>query len=168
MIDKINFSKIVKDHISTLKDYNLNRYSAGDFILFFFVPLALSGVLVYFNLALNNDIINVLVTSLSVFAALLFNLLLLIYDIIRKPENSNGNNGLKTEFLKQIYANISFCILISIITIILLIISFLNISQLKTVLNFLIYFFVSLFILTLFMILKRVHILLSKEFESNK
>lgn len=167
MIEKINISQIVKDHISTLKNYETGKYSFWDFVLFFFVPFLIGGVLVYFRFKLTKEIVNGLVTSLSIFAALLFNLLLLIYDIIRKTENSEGINGLKTTFLKQIYSNISFCILIAISTVILLLISFLNIeiALLHYILAFFVYYLVSLFILTLFMILKRVHILLSKESE---
>ncbi len=175
MIDKINTYGIVRDHVHTLKNYNTNKYSLVDFILFFVVPFIISGSLIYFNFKLTDSFINVLITSLSIFAALLFNLLLLIYDIIRKKDASVNNKKLKTEFLEQIYANISFCIFIAIIAIIFLIISSLtvtnsetislNAAKLRTVLALFIYSLLFMFILTLFMILKRVHILLSKEFQ---
>lgn len=169
MIEKIDISNIVKDHISTLKNYETDKYSLWDFVLFFFVPFLIGGGLVYFHFMLTKGIVNGLVTSLSIFAALLFNLLLLIYDIIQKTENSEGIKGLKTTFLRQIYTNISFCILVAISTVILLLISFLDIEidLFHCILAFFVYYLVSLFILTLFMILKRIHILLSKEFEND-
>ena len=165
MMDKINFFKIIQDHIHTLKDFDTKKYKLGDLILFFISPLVVGFLFIKFNFRLDDDIANVLVTSLSIFAALLFNLLLLIYNIILKPDNSESGANFKNKFLKEIFSNISFCILISIFTIMLLIISFLDIQKLETILTFLVYYFISLFILTLFMVLKRVHILLTKEFE---
>lgn len=166
MFDKINATKIVRDHVATLKSFDTDKYSSSDFLLFFFFPLLLSGILVYFKFILSKDFINILATSLSIFAALLLNLLLLIYDILRKSEKTDSNYKLKAKFLKQIYANISFCILISIVTIVFLIIASLNIKQLESILAFGIYSLVFIFVLTLFMVLKRVHILLSKEVSS--
>lgn len=177
MIEKINISKIVIDHISTFKDYSTGKYNFADFFLFFLFPFLIAGILTYFNVVLSENIVNVLVTSLSIFAALLFNLLLLIYDIIQKPDDTNNIRKLKKNFLKEIYSNISFCILIAIITVILLLISFLNFDNqqiefiyqqsniFSCIITFFIYYFVMLFIFTLLMILKRVHVLLSKEFE---
>ena len=166
MFDKINVAKIVRDHVATLKSFETDKYRSSDFILFFFFPLLLSGILVYFKFILGKDFINILATSLSIFAALLLNLLLLIYDILRKSDKTDINYKLKATFLKEIYANISFCILISILTIVFLIIASLDIKELESILAFVIYSLVFVFVLTLFMVLKRVHILLSKEVSS--
>lgn len=173
MIEKINTFKIIRDHIHTLKNYKTGKYSLWDFILFFCVPFLISIALIYFDLLLNKDIVNVLVASLSIFAALLFNLLLLTYDIIKK-NSSVEVNPLKVNFLKEIYANISFSVLVAISTVILLLVYFLILQNYCCFLimedyhitQFLmggIYFLVSLFILTLLMVLKRIHILLFKE-----
>jgi len=165
MFDKINVSKIVKDHISTLKDYRTNRYKIGDFILFFITPLFFAILFLYFKIQLIHNLISLFVTSLSIFAALLFNLLLLIYDIMQKSKNYNT---LKIKFLKEVYSNISFCILIAILAIIILIL--INVFNkcnvfIFLVFNFMGYYLITLFLLTLFMILKRIHVLLSKEVE---
>lgn len=175
MIDKINTSKIVEDHIHTLKNYNTNEYNLWDLFIFFAVPFIISIIFIFLHFKLTDGFINVLATSLSIFAALLFNLLLLIYDIIPKKEGLGDNGKLKSEFLKQIYANVSFCIFVAIITIIFLIVSSLVVNQfdpfpliryinLKSILALIVYYLLFVFIFTLFMILKRVHILLSKEF----
>ena len=191
-MNKINIFKIVKDHINTLKDYNTQKTSISDILIFFLVPLITSIVLVSFRLTLKTNLYYLLITSLSIFAALLFNLLLLMYDIVKNhkrnpssnsPQQSGQHKGgkvdLKLEFLKQIYTNISFEILVSVITVLLLVLdSAININQLATqggfaklfiylyiLLNFVIYFLLITFFLTLLMILKRFHILLNKEFE---
>lgn len=181
MLDKINIYQIIKDHIGTLKNYESKKYSIEDFIIFFLFPFIISATLIYIQSKLTEGFKNILIVSLSIFAALLFNLLILIYDIIKrgqpnnKEEKHNETQKLKIVFLKQIYTNISFCIFISILTIILLVFSSINITishifslsiiEIGKVLAFFIYAFTLLFILTLFMVLKRVHVLLSKEFQ---
>ncbi len=169
-MEKLNLIRIIRDHIQTLKNYNSGRYSFWDFVVFLLFPLVIAGCLTYFLCALNKDLINTLITSLSVFAALLFNLLLLIYDIVKKANPSDSFAELKTRFLREIYANISYSILISMLAIILLLVSSLNVSNhfFQTALTYLVYFLLGNFILTLFMILRRVHILLSTEFEKVK
>ena len=169
MFSKINVTEIVKDHLDTLRDYATGKIMIGDIIIFFIFPL-LAALFVVFILQflLTDAAANVLVTSLSVFSALLFNLLLLIYDIIRKEERHQKPKNKMPKFLKEIYSNISFSILIAVICIAILLLTFLDISNqyFNHFLSFTVYFLVSLFILTLFMILKRIHVLLKKEIDS--
>lgn len=166
-MEKLNLLRIVRDHVHTLKDYNSNKYSWSDFLLFLMLPLVIAAGATYCFHEIGKDLTNVLITSLSVFAGLLFNLLLLIYDIVKKANPGEPYGELKTRFLKEIYSNISFSILVAILTVILLLLLSLSISSryFQTPIMYLIYFLVVNFILTLFMILRRVHILLSKEFE---
>jgi len=164
----------------------------------FYITNFVSFTIIYFKVILSDQLVNVLVMSLSVFAGLLFNLLLLVYDIIGKP-NSN-KRPLRAILLKELSSNISFGILISVITIILLLVFSLvttsdvlthhniisdniNISSNNTSnaydftlldartipysLAFLIYYLVSVFILNLFMILKRFHIIIRNEFKKD-
>ncbi len=167
MFSKINVSSIVKDHISTLKDYKTKKYLILDFILFFGVPLIIA-VLVFIYLGkISDTAVIVLTTSLSIFAALLFNLLLLVYDSIRKEEKQSTTDKPRALLLRQLFNNISFGILVSVLAITLLIIYAQNLSFciLWQIISFLSYYLITLFILTLLMILKRAHILISGEFE---
>jgi hypothetical protein len=84
MIEKINVFRIFKDHITTLKKYDNAKISKRDITLFFVLPILISIILVYMRILLNDNGINILITSFSIFMALLFNLLLLIYDIVCK------------------------------------------------------------------------------------
>ena len=167
MFDKINIIKIVKDHISTLKDYRTDKYKIGDFFLFFGIPFLIVVILVFFNILLTSKLISLLITSLSIFAALLFNLLLLIYDVVQKAKNGSKNARIKIRFLKEVYSNISFCILIAVLSVaILILISiFNNITTLIYFFNWIAYYLIILFLLTLLMILKRIHVLLYREVE---
>lgn len=174
-MEKINPAKIIKDHILTLKNYDSGKYSYGDFFVFLLFPIGLAGGLAYFfPKSANNpteifdkNIVSILVTSLSIFAALLFNLLLLVYDLVKKANPTEKFAVLKTRFLKEIYSNVSYSIFIAMLAVIILLISLLgtSIRILQVTVAFLVYFLVANFILTLLMVLRRVHILLSKEFE---
>jgi len=171
-MSKLNVSSIITDHFATFKNFKTGKRKIGDYFVFLILPFVISIFFICFNILLTKELSNILITALSIFAALLFNLLLLTYDIINKNSHVNFTDTtlkqkkqLKHKFLKEIYANISFSILISIISVILLLGNyFLPCGLIYLLFNFFSYFFIILFLLTLFLILKRIHILLSKEF----
>jgi hypothetical protein len=172
MLAKINVADIVGDHFATLRNYDNEKRSIGDLTLFYFIPLGGAVALAVLKIDLHKDLVNLLVTALSVFAALLFNLLLLVYDVIKKSGDATDTEKLKRRYLKEIYTNISYSIFVSILSIIFLLASLLNFGAisnsccsfgLKTGLVITVFFLLMNFLLTLFMILKRIHILLSKE-----
>ena len=182
MFDKISIANIIKDHINTLKNNKTRKISYLDITLFFLLPLAISGFIVCVGISLNDALVNALITSLSIFSALLFNLLLLVYDISEKKSELPDTNDpvdnkrrIKTrELLREIYINISFSILVSIITVSTLLIYFLkasnciffsiNICSFEWLLALVIYYLIIQFALNLFMILKRIYVLLAKSF----
>jgi hypothetical protein len=169
VFSKINVWQIIVDHIDTLRDHATKRVTLGDVVLFFFVPVLIAALLLFpLGFTLDKSAANVLVTSLSIFSALLFNLLLLVYDIIRKEERSVQKKPLVAEFLRQIYANISFSILVAVFCVALLLLVFLDIELrwFYDVISFIVYGLVVQFLLTMFMVLKRVHVLLTKEIDS--
>jgi hypothetical protein len=100
MLNKINISMIIKDHLRTLEDFEMKRFSWADFSLFFIIPLIISAILVRSNILIDNNIITVLATAISIFAGFLFNLLLIILDMNKKQD---GVKRLKHRipFLKQ-------------------------------------------------------------------
>jgi di/tricarboxylate transporter len=172
MLAKINVADIIGDHFDTLRDYDTKGRNIGDITLFYVIPFIVAVVLAVLKIDLHKDLVNLLVTALSVFAALLFNLLLLVYDVIKKTGDATNLEKLKREYLKEIYTNISYSIFVSILSIIFLLTSLLNFgaiksfcctSEVRTTLMIAAFFLLVNFLLTLFMILKRIHVLLSKE-----
>ena len=171
MFDKINIFDICRDHINTLRNFDTKKVSIGDLVLFFVIPLPIGAGAVWVHGSMKNTEVTVLVTAFSIFTALLFNLLLLTFDLISKTDGSSDDFmiRLKMLLLQQTYNNISFCILVAITAIGLLLIYLLDsrlgfsIDQVEYVISFGVYYLTTLFLLTLLMILKRVHILLSKE-----
>lgn len=163
MFNKINVMEIVEKHLSTLKNQRTNKIHLPDVVLFILLPFLLSLILVCFSNLLNKDIANILVTAFSIFAGLLLNLLLIVFDLVDKQGNNNKNIR---NALEELYFNISFCILISILSIFLLLALFINIKYVwyLNLLSFLVYYFLFVFIFTLLMVLKRIHKMLSIKF----
>ncbi|HYJ88086.1 MAG TPA: hypothetical protein VEW46_18610 [Pyrinomonadaceae bacterium] len=167
MINKINVYSIIRDNFRTLVHDSDGTRSDWDIALFVVVPLIASTALLSLKGVFGQTTSGVLVTAYSIFAALLFNLLLLVYDIVKK---SNNARSVKSRFLKQVYSNISYSVFVSILLIAILLAYFVAMSTprlvyLKYALAFLVYALTANFLLTMLMILRRVHILLSKEFE---
>ena len=158
MLSKIDLTKIVKDHLSTLKHHGENKKSKSDIFLFYGIPIILLFFILFKKFVFTESQINILITVFSIFTGLLLNLLLLIYDIVLK----NSSSTKKEQFLKEIYSNISYTILLAIVIIIML---FISCVKSHFILSSLVVTLIIQFILTLLMILKRVHILLSKEID---
>lgn len=176
MFSKINILGIVKDHIATMKNHDTEKTRYFDLIVFFYVPILISSVIFQFCPILGNGIPNALLISLSVFTALMLNLLMLIFNIMQNTKNNHvdsekGNKKIKIDFLKEIYYNISFSILISLCSVIILILYSIGVFEIsidiKLIFTLLTYYLIFIFILTIFMILKRVHVLISKEFDED-
>ena len=172
MFERFDLRNVVTDHFSTFRDYRTDKIQPVQIVVSVLIPV-LIAVLVgpVAGVELDSGSSNVLVTSLSIFSALLLNLLLLMYDIVeRGKENrelSRDLNQLKQQVLTTTFKNISFSILVAVTAIVLLLISYMDLEfgsfALNSALEVIIYFLVSLFIMTLYMILRRVHILLLRE-----
>lgn len=164
MLAKLNVRDIVVDHFSTLKNLRTGEWSKEDFFIFVGIPLVVTCGMLWAELLVTKQAVNILFTGLSIFAGLLFNLLVLAHGIIRstveKPRYAD-----EKRLLKEIYSNISYTILISILMLGVLLIRFITDAvPVLYVISALTYFFVGNFLLTLLMVLKRIHVVLGLEF----
>jgi len=164
MLDKINVSQIVCDHFNTFRNYRTKRYSPIDFVIFLGLPLAIASVSIRYLGVLPQNLIGVAVTSLSVFTALLLNLLMAAYTVAKNSTTltNERKKQIRKELVHEVFSNISFAVLIAIVTAAFVLslgmIENQTSSHLIFALNFLIYFFGSMFFLTLFMLLRRVYL----------
>lgn len=182
MSSKLSFRHIIRDHVASLYNNRTKKRSKADLFLLFFVPLLIGAILTFVvpnPIPVRAEFINIVLTALSIFAGLLINVIVLIYDFIKKTrEQGEGNtNKNKIKFLREINANISFTILISIFTICFILLSSAvagdtssNTSFHKNFYDYfygiIVYTLVSMFFSHMFMILKRLYNLLELEFES--
>ncbi|MBF0383473.1 MAG: hypothetical protein HQL69_20835 [Magnetococcales bacterium] len=174
MSSKIDVRRILSDHIQTLRNEKTNKRSLWDLTLFFLIPACLGAFSIHKGFSFSDDAVGVLITALSIFAGLLINVLVLIYSIFQNiTEDGSGQNeqGLSTRgeekrFLREIFANISFAILVAVSTVILVSLAQAFDIKQPVVFSGIVVAFSINFILTLLMALKRIHALLSHKLAS--
>ncbi len=163
MFEKINIKDIFKSHYKLL--------SKTDLCLFFGIPFLISCLFLYFNINLSSNSCSTLLAILSIAIPLLLNLLILLYNMIQNVYTDSGfddaDKELKLESIKETSFNISFAILISFITLIIIgILLFITIPNLFLgMFSFVVFWLLGIVLLTLLMILKRIFYLIYSEFE---
>lgn len=177
MLTRINILKIILDHFRTLREFKSeSKYiSLNDTILFFIIPIIIASILTFNGFSYENQLSN-LIAGIAIFGGFLFNLLAIIYSQIENIENYNSKNNddsnlfeLKEKFVKEIHVNISFCIVLSIILILTLFLTTIDIDIfglgeiLKKIIIGLNYFLLILFLLSLLMVINRVYVLLKRK-----
>lgn len=168
-MNKINIVDIVRDHFATLKDERTRKLSLLDLFIFFGLGV-IAAVISYAKcLLLEENTISVMITALSIFAGLLINVLILIYTVSQRPQASGDQietqrAELERRFLREIFANLSFAILMAVLCVILLVAVIFFTGNVAAVLSALVAMLIVDFLLTLLMSLKRIHILLTNRF----
>lgn len=122
---------IVRRHLDTLYDAgNPGRPRVADLVLFFVVPAAIAAVVASAGVRLGDVAVTSLLTATSVFGALLFNLLLLVYEMVRKErsradfqgDEQPGAGSTRRRLLREIQENISFAVLLTLAACVVLVI----------------------------------------------
>lgn len=175
MIDKVDIRQIVVDHLRTLRAPGAERQSVEDLSVFYGVPLFAGLLYLLFSgsPAVGNKIDEVLVSSFSVFAALLLNIQVFLLGFQVPTSQSAADTELGVEdraliekkddmrrtFYRELFSNISYAILLAMgIVVITLIAIFCQIDQSRIV-KLIQFILIMHFALTLLMVMKRVHVL---------
>lgn len=177
MSSKINVSDILKGHFKTLKNADTNKTSIQDIITFIITPIIISIMFVWLNHPFSNELISLLVNFGSIFTALLLSVLVLVYEQENKLDERNKSNPLpsydaKKVLLSELYYNICYSMIISLLLVLICLIE--TIIRNKCFLFFaakidvclyaispVIMFLAIHLILTIVMIIKRMHVLLT-------
>jgi hypothetical protein len=159
ILEKINVGKIIFKHIETLKNYNTNKLGFDDFITFILLPLIGTGLLIYFDIGLNDRATNIIITTLSILVGLLFNVIVIIFDIIKR----DSTKKIKNKLLEELLTNISYSILLSILIIVFTLLTYINNELSKTIFTGIVYFLIGNYFLTVLMVLKRMYQLFDNE-----
>jgi hypothetical protein len=135
VFDRVDIGLILKKHVETFyndgeeKSTGIKNVPVSDKVVFIYFPIITSILIVALGITLTNDYINIIITSLSIFVGLLFNLLVLVFDLAKKQrekieriEDTNEivpkTESAKYNISKELFANISFAIALSIFAII--------------------------------------------------
>ena len=113
MVGKINVCPIVRGHIRTLTsgEANATRVLFSDLLLFYLLPVAAAGALVYANVVIPSGFVDFLVITFSIFIPLLANVLFSIFSIQDKPAAQATPEARK--LLHDIYLNLSYAIVVA-------------------------------------------------------
>ncbi len=170
MFAKINILQILRDHWKTLTDGGSNQPSPSDIFVFFVIPIILGITLPCFGILLSDTSVPILLASFSILTGLLFNILVLLFDLIRKENTSVTTDPAikaavqtRLKVLHDTFANISYSVLVGILLAILCLGGLLDFGFVRKVISVAVFAGATNFVLTLLMVLKRIHALLSEE-----
>lgn len=178
MFSRIDIVSIIRAHIKTLRNLNQpvedKSIYLPDLLTFFVFPLTITYFIYLANLDFKSQISN-LIAIISIFGGFLFNLLAIIYSFIDKIK-PNDLTPIKSLYAKELNANISFCIVLSIFIILLMLTySLMPVEKFGIFLTYtyqfieyLVVYLLIVFFLTLLMVISRIFILLQKESENLK
>ena len=166
MSSKFNVGEIIFGHFKTLKDTGKNKVSIIDILSFYIFPVLVSIIGIYFCFNISKEMVSLLVNFGAIFTALLLSVLVLVYDQENKI-NQTDDDSLKTikkNLLNQLYYNICYCIVISIVLVVVCLLHAVFNSIFVSINIYLITPLIIMvlmnLILTILMIVKRMHVLL--------
>lgn len=165
ILNKVNVFNVVKKHLKTLKNTNTGKSDFDDYLTFLIIPLVIAGILLWRNSLIEPNLVSIIITALSIFVGLFFNVIILIFDMTRRDKVKE----IKIEILRQLQANISYVILLSLITIIVILFTYFENTIVSIIANGISYFLLIHLIMTILMVIKRTFRLLEEEIkDSNK
>lgn len=186
MSSKINVFNIISCHFNTLFRGQGFIYICIDFLTFIGLPALFAGLGFLLELKINSDVISLAVNFGAIFTALLLSVLVLVYEQESKlrdkitaykerhnDDTSNAdysyidpNVNVKLKLMGQLYVNISYCIITSILLVAFSAVALVLINTSQTsilnvfIFNPIIIFLLSHILITILMVVKRIHTLL--------
>ena len=172
ILAKVNPKYIVLDHLRSLgivkkgrRADQLDRDEGAieDLTLFYIAPVVVGGVVAaLLGWRLPGEAVSALSNTLSIFAPLLFNVLMLVFYMAREPEKQDFPEA-QQGLIKEIYANTAYSIMVALFALLLLLMMgfWKNVIYIG-VLSVGVLILVQNFALTLFMVLKRMYVLLER------
>lgn len=160
MISKIDITDIVFRHLQTLRNERTKKIDRLDVFLFYTLPALGTITFILLDMKIKYDAISIFVTSFSIFIGFLINVLIFMHGMVDARTKFAANENKKWLF-DSTFCNISYAILVSIAAIIILIImAFMSSASLRyELLSYIFIFLLTNFLLTLLMILKRIHVI---------
>lgn len=174
MFNKIDVTPILRAHFTTLRDNRLGqKLSAGDIFVFLCIPLIVATVVQFIGFHFRVDAVNGFLNVFAILTGLLLNLLVLVITLAaQKPSNQFVNQQKRALLIREIFANLCFSVLVAVIVVCtaLVALSYMRSNPGATTgvgATWLLSSFTTNFVLNLFMILKRMYILLNKELQGD-
>lgn len=163
MSKKVNIWGLLRDHHQTFSD-NEEYVPWIDLLTFYFFPLCIAILSIYWQANMTDRTAEIITSACSVFVGLLFSVLLLIYDKINKIKESNSEKDryvIQLKLLNEMYLNTSFTMVLSLVLIFFCILHIATKTPLLQItITGVVIFFCLNSLLTILMIIKKLHHLL--------
>ena len=171
---KIDVRQIIADHFRTLKNHRTGRVAGSDMVAFFVIPVAVGTATFIFRIPIDREVYNVTITFFGIFIALLLNVQVAIFSIFQRKWSLPQDKRLADKFmarsderralLGELNANISYLTLFCCVALVEFFCFFMFRNCTPAAVGFAaatcLHFFT-----TLLMVIKRTHVLFSKEYE---
>lgn len=167
MLDRVGFGALIVAHLKTLRSYRTRRYRVRDLAFFFVLPAAVATAIVIFDISIL-PITDMIVIVVSIFAGLLFSLLILVYESALRQREPGVRETIRRDLLEQAYANTAFAILIAVPTVLTTLLPRLSKpgSWPEMIYSAIAVFLFGVFLLTLLLIIRRVGALMRSDVEA--
>lgn len=166
MFEKLDLTDVVRDHYRTLVDHGTGKRDIGDLVVFTMVPVLVATYCAGLVGSMPASTSSMLITALSIFAGLLFNILVLIHALSLKSLAPTGADEAR-RMLQEIYANTAYAVLVALMAIAALTLGGIGGDGVsRRIADFAAITLSVHFTLTLMMVLKRLHRLLMLELGS--
>ncbi|MDG4861146.1 hypothetical protein P8605_23725 [Streptomyces sp. T-3] len=114
MIDLI---PIIKDHFNTLRSHSTNKVLWGEVVFFYGLPVAVGvgGSILGWEIGGVGNIL----AAFAILAGLLFNLLVLLFDVAAKAAQGVGGVSLQNvrlKLAKHLQANVTYALLVALVS----------------------------------------------------
>ena len=103
MIDKINITPVIWDHLKTLVASQGDQILKRDILGFYILPLGMSVFLEYKKFSIDKADISTAVICHSIFIPLILNAIFLIYSILEKLKSETKGPSKKKKVLDHLY-----------------------------------------------------------------
>jgi hypothetical protein len=169
-MSKINVLPVIFRHLETLRDYGEEKPSWTDYSLFLFIPIICGVALAWYGFGFRTDAVTGFLNAFSIFTGLLLNVLILVFTLTGSTSPINIDVRLRRELLRQVFVNICFAIIVSVVVVCAAIVALSYMrsepgARTGVVATAVLTACTINFVLTLLMIVKRMFFLLDKELE---
>ncbi|MFE9341484.1 hypothetical protein [Streptomyces olivaceus] len=157
MIRMIDLIPIIKDHFQTLRSHSTNRILWGEVTFFLGAPILLGVTGTYLDWNMRG--VGNILAAFAILAGLLFNLLVLLFDVAAKAMEANGNNSqnVRLKLAKHLQANVTYALLVALVAAaVLAVASGMGVEKVNRWLSGVLIILLAHFTLTLLMIMRRI------------
>ena len=169
MSSKFWAGNVIKGHYNTLRSYRTEKIEFSSVFVNLLLSFFIAFGFIYFSVFIRPTVFFDLIFTFSILSILPVNMMILLNNILTRERTKDLDriDQKKIRLITETLSNIQFCLLTSISIVIVALIMFILptdisfYSYIDMPGSFIIYYMTFVFFITLFMVLKRIHAILS-------